>query len=237
MTLYSAWFCPFAQRAWMALLNQSIDFNYIEIDPYEKTEEWLAISKNTGQVPVLKYLDTPKQENTLVDSTAIVDFLDQRNPKAPSLFSNNPEERRKQEQWIAHINKKIIPYIYRYLKAVTPGKERDDAKNELVKGVTEFAQEMTSNAGPYFNGGQLSAVDISFAPFAYRIDLLLKHYRGFSLPEIGDVWERYDQWYKTAIKHPAFEETSVTLKDYNKHLIDFYLPYSKGDGQKDVSEL
>ena len=28
-----AWYCPFAQRAWMALLHKGLDFDYLEVDP------------------------------------------------------------------------------------------------------------------------------------------------------------------------------------------------------------
>lgn len=42
--LYCAWFCPFAQRAWIALEAKGVDFEYIEQDPYNKTPEWLSIN-------------------------------------------------------------------------------------------------------------------------------------------------------------------------------------------------
>jgi glutathione S-transferase len=38
MKLYSAWYCPFAQRTWTALLYKGVQFEYVEIDPYDKTE-------------------------------------------------------------------------------------------------------------------------------------------------------------------------------------------------------
>ncbi|MFA9420073.1 MAG: glutathione S-transferase N-terminal domain-containing protein [Gammaproteobacteria bacterium] len=41
MKFYNAWYCPFAQRAWMALVYKDIDFDYIEIDPYDFTDSWL----------------------------------------------------------------------------------------------------------------------------------------------------------------------------------------------------
>jgi glutathione S-transferase len=34
MKLYNAWYCPFAQRAWMALVYKGIDFEYVEVDHY-----------------------------------------------------------------------------------------------------------------------------------------------------------------------------------------------------------
>lgn len=32
--LYTSWFCPFAQRAWIALEEKGVDYEYIEINPY-----------------------------------------------------------------------------------------------------------------------------------------------------------------------------------------------------------
>ena len=50
--LYSAWFCPFAQRSWIALVHKNVDFQYQEQDPYDKTPEWLTINPR-GLVPAL----------------------------------------------------------------------------------------------------------------------------------------------------------------------------------------
>jgi hypothetical protein len=53
-TLYSAWYCPFAQRAWIGLAHKKVSFDYVETDPYEKTVDWMRVSRGTGQVPVLQ---------------------------------------------------------------------------------------------------------------------------------------------------------------------------------------
>ena len=50
--LYSAWFCPFAQKSWIAMLHKKVDFEYREQNPYDRTPEWLAINPR-GLVPVL----------------------------------------------------------------------------------------------------------------------------------------------------------------------------------------
>ena len=31
---YCSWFCPYAQRAWIALEEKGIAYDYVEIDPY-----------------------------------------------------------------------------------------------------------------------------------------------------------------------------------------------------------
>jgi len=35
ITLYCSWFCPFAQRAWIALEEKQIAYQYVEVNPYE----------------------------------------------------------------------------------------------------------------------------------------------------------------------------------------------------------
>ncbi|KAJ9111123.1 hypothetical protein QFC19_001322 [Naganishia cerealis] len=62
ITAYFACFCPFVQRAWIALelLGQcvgkeeakraGIDYRYVEVDPYKKPKELLEVSPK-GLVP------------------------------------------------------------------------------------------------------------------------------------------------------------------------------------------
>ena len=36
LVLYASWFCPYAQRAWIALEEKNVPFHYVEIDPYKR---------------------------------------------------------------------------------------------------------------------------------------------------------------------------------------------------------
>jgi glutathione S-transferase len=229
MKLYSAWYCPFAQRVWMSLLYKKVEFEYIEIDPYIETPEWLELSKGTAQVPVVVIDD----EN-IVDSTLIMSQLDTLLPDTTHLFSTVPDERKKQEQWIDHINNKIVPYFYRYLKSHVEGKQKDEEERALLSGVTAFSEAFDPE-GPYFSGEMISAVDFSLFPFAYRINHLLKHYRDFSLPISGDNWDRYQQWYNVMLECSEFKVSSTDIPNYEQRLIDVYYPYSQGGGQIDVT--
>jgi len=239
MKLYSAWYCPFAQRAWMTFNYKNIAFEYVEIDPYLKSEDWLKISQNSGQVPVVVHKNSSGEETTIIDSNKIINFLDQHKPDDFSLSLNSSQSQNDDDYWFNHFGQDIIPYFYRFLKASNPGKARNDAQFKMIEGILKFAEHMLRNSvssGPYFYGNKPSSIDISLIPFAYRIKLLLEHFRGFKLPTNDDVWKRYHNWYQAMIQLPAFKETGLVLEDYESRLIEFYVQYSEGGGQEDVTE-
>jgi len=88
-----------------------------------------------------------------------------------------------------------------------------------------------SPTGPFFSGTALTAIDLLMIPFAYRIDALLGHYRNFSIPTTGVTWSRFQRWYESMCA------TSTKHADYRARLIECYLPYSRGKGQQDVTQV
>ena len=234
MKLYCAWYCPFAQRAWMTLLYKQLTFEYIEVDPYDETDWWLNISRQTAHVPVIvPASDNDQQATSIIESARILEYLDDLQPNQHPIFSAIPEQCAEQKYWIDYVGNKVIPYFYRFLKAVRDDEYRQESQEKLLEGIEAFSQALAPNQA-FFTGNTISAVDIAFAPFAYRIDVLLKTYRHFELPTQGDTWQRYHHWYQTMLQVPVFKATSLDHADYQQRLTDFYLPYSQGEGQKDV---
>ena len=221
----------------MTLLLKGIDFEYIEVDPYRTSKWWLSISRNTSKVPVIVTRDSDAQsEFTIVDSTRIVEYLDELVPDKHPLLLETPNERAEQRYWMDHVNQGVVPYLYRFLQAKDAGEYRDDSRRHLVKGLKKFA-EVLSEKGPYFNGPDIGVLDILLVPFAYRIDVLLGHYRDFHLPREGEGWEKYQRWYESMLDLPVFKATSTDYENYRERLIEFYSPYSQGEGQKDVAQV
>ncbi len=237
MKLYSAWYCPFAQRAWLSLLQKDVSIEYIEIDPYDKTPAWLNISRGGGQVPVIEVASRENEISTVTDSLRIIEFIDDYYPnEGAAIFPESPQQKAEAKYWMDVVSTKIIPYFYRFLKADQPGEARDAARTKMLEGIELFTRAMPDQ-GPFFMGPQFGAVDIAFAPFAHRINLLLGHYRGFKLPTNGDSWSRYHRWYEAVIAEPGFVKTSFDQHNYEARLIEFYLPYSQGGGQSDVTAI
>lgn len=234
MKLYNAWYCPFAQRAWMALVHKGIDFEYVEVDPYQKSEWWTRVSRGAELVPVLVE-ENSDGENTIVESNRILEFLQDYRPEDRPIFSADPLRRAEQKYWMDHIGNQVTTYMYRYLKASEAGELRDQARDKMLAGLGAITNAMDID-GPFFSGDSIDAVDIALIPFAYRIDLLLKAYRDFSLPESGETWRRYRRWYDAMLAQPSFRATAFDQADYEQRLVVHYYPYSLGDGQKDVTQ-
>lgn len=237
LKFYSAWYCPFAQRAWMALLHKGLDFEYIEVDPYRESAWWLNISRDRAQVPVIvSPADDARESTTVIDSTRVLDYLDELVPDRNPLYPGDANARAELRFWADHINERIVPYLYRYLEAQRPGEYRDDNREALLDGLQTLADAMSSE-GPHFAGTTLTAVDLLLLPFAYRIDALLGHYRDFVPPRSGEAWSRYWRWYECMRSGPLFRRTLTDPEQYRQNLIEHYLPYSLGRGQQDVTEV
>ncbi len=230
---FSAWYCPFAQRTWMALEEAGLSYEYTEIDPYKKTIEWLQISRGTGQVPVLE-VESSDMFFRIPDSVTNIEFLDDLNTDFKPL-GQNKFERSEQRYWINFLGKNVIPYFYRLLKSEKTDHKEPSPKQHMMDNLALWTQAM-SDEGPFFAGKNITAVDIIMALFGHRIELLLSHYRQFELPTSGLVWGRYHRWLDAVQKRPSFPATRPG-NDYEERLVNFYLPYSLGGGQDDVTNL
>jgi len=221
----------------MALLYKQMDFEYIEIDPYQDTPWWKETSRGLNLVPVL-VVDAEKsgKTSTIVDSTRVMEYLEELYPDRHRLFTRKPAARAETRFWMDHINQRIVPYIYRFLQANEPGDYRNHSRAALILGIEQLMSSLATD-GPYFGGDRINVLDLLFIPFAYRIDALLGHYREFSLPTQGEAWTRYAQWYEAMQKHDVFIKSQTHGEDYRQHLIEHYLPYTRGEGQKDVTKV
>lgn len=237
MKLYTAWYCPFAQRAWMGLLYKGVAFEVVETDPYEKTAEWMRISRGAGQVPVLVDDGGTDDGVTVPGSIRALEFIDQRfGDVGPALFPRTAGGVAEAKFWLDFQGAKIVPYFYRLLKAEPGSEGAEDARRRLEEGLERIAAEM-DKVGPNFFGADVGAVDLALAPFALRIEILLSHYKDYALPEVGGAWPRYHQWWEAMAKFEPLVVTSTGLPDFAERVVDFYLPYSKGGGQEDVTRV
>lgn len=229
LKLYSGWFCPFVQRTWITLAEKKIPHQYIEINPYKKEKEFLAMNPR-GLVPTLAVPVGTKgnQQKPLFESTVICEYLDEayadESKYGPRLLPADPYERARCRLWIDHISTRIIPAFYKLLQH-TPDKSftLDEAREELHGHIRSFIKEADPD-GPWFLGEQISLVDISLAPWALRL-FLVDHYKngGHGIPKEGEagddeVWGRWRKWAKAV---EGNENIKSTWSDTERYIISY----------------
>lgn len=215
LKLYGGWFCPFVQRAWITLVEKGIPHQYIEINPYKKDPEFLAMNPR-GLVPTLAVPvgGAGEQQKPLYESQVLCEFLDEAFPEVDKfgvrLLPENAYERARTRLWIDHICTKIVPGFYKLLQH-TPDKlfSLEEAREELHGRIRTLVEEM-DNEGPFFLGEQFSLVDIMLAPWAKRF-WLIDHYKegGTGIPKEGgdEIWVRWRQWFDATTERKSVVET------------------------------
>ncbi|KAI0805707.1 glutathione S-transferase [Xylaria sp. FL0064] len=245
LKLYGGWFCPFVQRAWIVLHEKEIPHQYVEINPYQKAPEFLALNPR-GLVPTLAVPASEegkaRDQKPLYESTIICEYLDEAYDGPPLLPRGDQNgggdkadayARARCRLWIDHIGNKIVPAFYRLLQH-TPEKDYsiESARENLFTHIKTFVKEMEdSGAGPWFLGDTFSLVDVMLAPWAKRL-FLIDHYKpgGVGIPAEGtagedeDVWARWRVWFDAITQRKSVLDTwsddEMYIKAYKRYAED-----------------
>ncbi|TDL17544.1 thioredoxin-like protein [Rickenella mellea] len=214
ITLFAACFCPFVQRVWVALEELGVPYHVNEVDPYQKPADLLEVSPK-GLVPGLR-LEKFSPARSLHESTVILEYIEDVAGNARSLARLQAD----------HISRTLVPAFYRYLQAqdaseqIERGREFIDALGRLSH-LLERAEKESDDpraCGLWKDNGVLGWVDIMAGPWLYRASIVLKHYRGFSLPPS----DKFNRWLDRLFEYPAFKATCSTDQLY----LDSYERYA-----------
>jgi glutathione S-transferase len=240
--LYSAWFCPYAQRVWAALNELQIPYELVEslqIDPhseaYVKDPALLEHNPN-GLVPTLVLHSAASNETgVLCDSLEILkdlyDTNEQLGDSVKAVYSDA-------KLW----NEQICSTFYRVLMRQDK-EESNSAWKEMLSHLRSFVAHLHNDDDDgticfYDQRASSTApgvVDFCIFPFVHRL-FILEHYRGFSLPEVTEVDrvtnEKLMSWQKRLEARPGFAQTlSAPAK-----LISIYKRYADGTAKSKVAE-
>ena len=212
LKFYGGWFCPFVQRAWIALLHKKVDFEFIEQNPFLKTPEFLAMNPR-GQIPIIV-----DKGNIVYESPICVEYVDEAHNTDVKLLPGDPYKRAHARMWADFASNKLGATFYACLEKQDQ-EDQEKEKQKLLTNLYEFTEAMDKE-GPFFQGDSLGFVDIMYVPFALRFPVL-KFYRGFELPQDPRL-ERFHKWWRAVREHPSVKPT---LQD-EQRLIKAYKFYA-----------
>jgi len=187
----SAWFCPYAHRATIALEHHAgrIDYEWVEALGWEQRKddnnvtktgkEWwyhwkadeLRRANPSALVPTLIPVDSdgkPDEDKSVYESLITIDYIDAvANPPDETLClaPQDPYLAAKCRYWADKVNRECCSPYYGVLVR-TEESERREHFEKLVGGLKSFSKEIEKNgSGPTFLEGRLSNVDIALMPW------------------------------------------------------------------------
>mmetsp|Transcript_4669 Transcript_4669/g.10295 ORF Transcript_4669/g.10295 Transcript_4669/m.10295 type:complete len:308 (+) Transcript_4669:123-1046(+) len=238
----SAWFCPYAHRATIALEHHAgrIDYEWVEALGWEQRKddnnvtktgkEWwyhwkadeLRRANPSALVPTLIPVDSdgkPDEDKSVYESLITIDYIDAvANPPDETLClaPQDPYLAAKCRYWADKVNRECCSPYYGVLVR-TEESERREHFEKLVGGLKSFSKEIEKNgSGPTFLEGRLSNVDIALMPWAWRF-YIFEHYRGpeYAIPYHEPELHAYKEWFDHVF---SLELVKRTLPDKDRYL-------------------
>ncbi|XP_015058735.1 glutathione S-transferase DHAR3, chloroplastic [Solanum pennellii] len=182
--------CPFTQRVLLTLEEKHLPYDMKFVDLSNKPDWFLKISPE-GKVPLIK-LD----EKWVPDSDVITQALEEKFPEPP--LTTPPEK--------ASVGSKIFPKFVAFLKSKDSG---DGTEQALLDELTAFNDYLKEN-GPFINGNEVSAADLSLGPKLYHLEIALGNYKNWSIPDSLSYVKSY---MKSIFSRDSFINTRALKED------------------------
>jgi len=218
LVFYAGWFCPYVQRAWVALEEKGIKYQYKEVNPYKKEKHFLDINPK-GLVPAIEY-----KGKAIYESLIICEFLEEAYPNHKPLLPSDPVERAIARIWIDHISKAVVPAFQRLLMAQDEA-AREGAREEFYVVLRKIANEVK---GPYFLGEEFSLVDVAIAPWIVR-DYVTRENRGYKRENVSGAWFEYAGVVEK-------RDSVVITQSERKYLNEIYGRYLRNEAQSEAAK-
>jgi maleylpyruvate isomerase len=172
LALYSYWRSSSAWRVRIGLHLKRLQFEYRDVDLRGGAQFGDAHRGRNplGQVPVLEVEEDGGRVRHLVQSMAILEFLEERAP-APALLPPDPYGRARVRAIAEIVNSGIQPFQnqapQKWLAAKQPGLEKEWVRHWLTSGMAALERVVASGAGRYAHGDEVTLADVYIVPQLY----------------------------------------------------------------------
>ena len=159
MRLYSGTSDPYSHRCRIVLFEKGMDFEVIDVDLMNKSEDVAAINPY-GKVPVLVERDL-----VLYEANIINEYIDERFPH-PQLMPPDPVMRGRARLFLHRFEQEI----YSQVEVIEHGvpKAADKARAIIRDNLTQLSQILANQK--FLLGDEFSMLDVAIAPLLWRLD-------------------------------------------------------------------
>jgi stringent starvation protein A len=159
MRLYSGTSDPYSHRCRIVLYEKGMDFEVIDVDLLNKSEDVAAINPY-GKVPVLVERDL-----VLYEANIINEYIDERFPH-PQLMPPDPVMRGRARLFLHRFEQEIYSQVELIERGIP--KAADKARSIIRDNLTQLAQILANQK--FLLGDEFSMLDVAIAPLLWRLD-------------------------------------------------------------------
>ncbi len=159
MKLYSGTSCPYSHRCRIVLYEKGMDFEVIDVDLMNKSED-LAVINPYNKVPVLVERDL-----VLYEANIINEYIDERFPH-PQLMPPDPVLRAHTRLFLHQFEQEL----YAHVNVIEQGASKSVDKSRAIirDNLTQLSQILTKQK--FLLSDEFSMLDVAMAPLLWRLD-------------------------------------------------------------------
>ncbi|KAK2813312.1 hypothetical protein FQN50_000627 [Emmonsiellopsis sp. PD_5] len=197
----------YVQRTWITLEEKKIPYQYIEINPYDKSPSLLALNPK-GLVPTVA-APLANGSKPIYESNIINEYLEDAYPNHTHLLPSDPYERARARIWIDFVSSRIIAAL----------RNLETKRAEVHAALKEFTRAMDPE-GPFFLGKEFGLPDVTLAPWVARFFVHEVLRGGVQIPAEGQggedeaVWARWRKWEAAVLARESVKSTMSEREDY-----------------------
>lgn len=237
--LLHADFCPFANRAWIALLEK--EGNPEAPTLFDELQSCYWMGKKDAGTEILYDLGLSTvpaavhRGQIFSESQSVADLIDDLFP-TPPLKPANPIMRFNFYRFLED-HSGFPGAFYSFLRAQEQNKQKELSEN-LLGLLIKFNENLGKIEGPYLCGNQFTLADINMFGFIERILVVLPHYRNFEIPShLSNIFS----WWKAVTSRASVKVVtsprhglSLTTQafessDRDSYLKEVYATYAADD--------
>jgi glutathione S-transferase len=164
VTFYNASGSPFTWRVWLALEHKAIAYELktLSFDAGDLKQPWFLELTPRGKVPVLV-----DDGFALYESAAIVEYLADKHPGEPRLFSADLHERAVQRRMVCETDQYFGEAVHELVATALRTPEAERSAEKIAAAQAALAKECAlweTTLGGDFLAGALSAADFALYP-------------------------------------------------------------------------
>ena len=222
VVLWNSGTCPYAQRAWIALVEKGISFESKIVDLKDKDPEFETLYRRANPNPLMSSkVPVLVIDNTFVytESNVVCEAIDELWPNAPALLPMEPEARAKARAFSSIVYDSIFggdrsAYQMAMRKINGTCWDEDAERQKFCESLAAFDASL-QGPGPFLLGSHFSLAECMAAPFCQRADAVLDHFCGINVVDLCRE-HRYDRagaWWKAVLERESVVATGVSPEE------------------------